>query len=66
MADKALSSVARYSGLFGLTLFGAQTCLYNVDAGHRAVLFDNFRGGIQEGVKGEGTHFIVPMIQSPR
>jgi prohibitin 1 len=66
MADKILSSLSRYSFLAGAAVLGANTCLYNVDAGHRAVLFDNVRGGIQEVVKAEGTHFIVPIIQSPR
>jgi len=66
MADKALASLSRFAGLAGLGLAGAQTCLYNVDAGHRAVLFDNARGGIQDDVKHEGTHFMIPFIQSPR
>ena len=42
--------------------------LYNhlliVDAGHRAVIFDRFRG-IQEQVVGEGTHFLIPWVQRP-
>lgn len=35
-----------------------------VDAGHRAVIFDRFRG-VQETVAGEGTHFIIPWVQKP-
>ena len=38
--------------------------LSTVDAGHRAVIFDRFRG-VQETVAGEGTHFIIPWVQKP-
>merc|ERR1712002_1254434 len=41
-----------------------QTALYNVDGGHRAVIFDRFRGVLPT-VSGEGTHFLVPGIQRP-
>ncbi|KAL8580122.1 Prohibitin-1, subunit of the prohibitin complex (Phb1p-Phb2p) [Nucella lapillus] len=41
-----------------------QSALYNVDGGHRAVIFDRFRG-VQEDVSGEGTHFLVPWVQKP-
>ncbi|XP_033728330.1 prohibitin-like [Pecten maximus] len=40
------------------------TALYNVDGGHRAVIFDRFRG-VQEKVVGEGTHFMIPWVQKP-
>jgi len=42
----------------------AQECLYNVDGGERAVIFDRF-GGVQETVMGPGTHFKMPYIQYP-
>jgi hypothetical protein len=35
-----------------------------VDGGHRAVIFDRFRG-VQEEVVGEGTHFLIPWVQKP-
>lgn len=38
--------------------------LYTVDGGHRAVLFDRFRGVLDE-TSGEGTHFLVPLLQYP-
>ncbi|XP_060213126.1 prohibitin-3, mitochondrial-like [Lycium barbarum] len=38
--------------------------LYTVDGGERAVLFDRFRGVINETV-GEGTHFLIPWVQQP-
>lgn len=38
--------------------------LYNVDGGHRAVIFDRFKG-VHPDVVGEGTHFIIPWVQKP-
>jgi len=35
-----------------------------VDGGHRAVIFDRFRG-VQETIVGEGTHFLIPWVQRP-
>lgn len=54
-----------YAGL-GVAVAGgvAQTALYNVDGGHRAVIFDRFRG-VQQEVIGEGTHFLIPWVQKP-
>lgn len=40
------------------------TALYNVDGGHRAVIFDRF-SGVRQTVVGEGTHFLVPWVQRP-
>nr|XP_009931866.1 PREDICTED: prohibitin [Opisthocomus hoazin] len=39
-------------------------CSSLVDAGHRAVIFDRFRG-VQDTVVGEGTHFLIPWVQKP-
>lgn len=39
-------------------------CLFNVDGGQRAVIFDRFQG-VKEAVVGEGTHFMIPVIQRP-
>jgi len=63
--DKALGRVSAISGTVAVSLFAANTCLYNVDGGERAVLFDSLRGGIRPDVKGEGTHILIPMIQKP-
>merc|ERR1711971_179775 len=51
---------------FGLAIAGGvvNSALYNVDGGHRAVIFDRFRGILPE-VTGEGTHFMVPWVQRP-
>ncbi|KAL1458296.1 hypothetical protein WDU94_008457 [Cyamophila willieti] len=50
----------------GVALVGGvvNSALYNVDGGHRAVIFDRFTG-IKDTVMGEGTHFFVPWVQRP-
>jgi len=50
----------------GLAIAGgvAQSALFNVDGGHRAVIFDRF-AGVKEFVIGEGTHFMIPWVQRP-
>merc|ERR1711976_506175 len=50
----------------GLALAGgvANSALYNVDGGHRAVMFDRFRG-VLPNVTGGGTHFMIPWVQRP-
>ncbi|CAL5325377.1 hypothetical protein ACSBR2_010686 [Camellia fascicularis] len=59
-----LTNIARAA--IGLGLSGAvlNSSLYTVDGGQRAVLFDRFRGVIDETV-GEGTHFLIPWLQKP-
>lgn len=50
----------------GIALIGgaANSMLYNVDGGHRAVIFDRFQG-IKPDVIGEGTHFMIPWLHKP-
>ncbi|TDG45207.1 hypothetical protein AWZ03_008362 [Drosophila navojoa] len=50
----------------GVALLGGvvNSALYNVEGGHRAVIFDRFTG-IKEHVVGEGTHFFIPWVQRP-
>jgi len=50
---------------FGGLALGLQSCIYNVDAGYRGLIFDRLRNGIQPVVKGEGTHFYIPVVQRP-
>lgn len=45
-------------------LFNSLGFIIAVDAGHRAVIFDRFRG-VQDAVVGEGTHFLIPWVQKP-
>lgn len=63
-AQKALTRLATAAIGIGSALSLANTALYTVDGGHRAVLFDRFRGVLDQSV-GEGTHFLVPILQKP-
>jgi len=64
----ALANVFNRIGQLGVGLAVAggvvQSALYNVDGGHRAVMFDRFRGVLPH-VTGEGTHFMIPWVQRP-
>jgi len=64
MAARILNSLGGLG--LGLAVAGGvvNSALYNVDGGHRAVIFDRFRGVLPE-VSGEGTHFLVPWVQRP-
>lgn len=59
-----LTNVARVAFGLGLGATVLNSSLYTVDGGQRAVLFDRFRGVIDETV-GEGTHFLIPWLQKP-
>jgi len=63
--EAALTRLGRMSGVAAVGAFGVSQCLYNVDGGERAVMFDQLRGGIREDVRGEGTHFLIPVVQRP-
>jgi len=63
--DKVLGRLSTMSGALAAGAITVNTCLYNVDGGERAVMFDTLRGGILPVVIGEGTHFQIPIIQRP-
>uniref|UniRef100_A0A7S4EFZ4 Prohibitin n=1 Tax=Pseudo-nitzschia australis TaxID=44445 RepID=A0A7S4EFZ4_9STRA len=65
MAQQALKGLGRLAGVASVGAFTVNSCIYNVDGGQRAVMFDQLRGGILPDVSGEGTHFLIPMIQRP-
>lgn len=50
-------------GVAGLA-YGGGNMLFNVEGGHRAVMYHRF-GGVQERVRGEGTHILLPWFQRP-
>lgn len=66
--SKGLPSGASYGGAFvvgaGLLGYGINQSMYNVDGGHRAIIFSRI-GGIQQGVYSEGLHFRIPWFQYP-
>lgn len=59
-----LTNVVRAAVGLGVGTSLISSSLYTVDGGERAVLFDRFRGVIEDTV-GEGTHFLVPWLQKP-
>lgn len=58
---KTASTLGTVAAVAGVV---TEFCLFDVDAGNRAVIFDKL-SGIQEKVVGEGTHFRVPFVQVP-
>merc|ERR1719343_1086906 len=64
-ADKVLTAVGRVSlGLGGLAVLPS-VCLFDVDGGKRAVVLNMFTG-IEDKVRGEGTHFKLPWVMQPK
>ncbi|KAF7824866.1 prohibitin-3, mitochondrial-like [Senna tora] len=59
-----LTNIARAAFGLGVSATIVNSSLYTVDGGQRAVLFDRFRGILDETV-GEGTHFLIPWVQKP-
>ncbi|GFH10365.1 prohibitin [Haematococcus lacustris] len=60
----ALNRVMKWAVGLGVGASVLQTSLYTVDGGERAVMFDRFRGVLNE-TSGEGTHFRIPWVQTP-
>ncbi|RZC73685.1 hypothetical protein C5167_049167 [Papaver somniferum] len=59
-----LTGLAKAAFSLGVGATSVNSSLYTVDGGQRAVLFDRFRGVLDETV-GEGTHFLIPWLQTP-
>jgi len=53
-----------FAGLAAVGIGAVSQCLYNVDPGEAAIIFDKFVG-VKSSVYGEGTHFRIPVIQEP-
>jgi len=62
--DANLGKLAKLGfGLAGLATIPS-SCLFDVDGGQRAIVFNLF-SGVEEKVRGEGTHFKVPFVMRP-
>ncbi|CAL7950643.1 unnamed protein product [Xylocopa violacea] len=59
-----LNRLGHFGAAMAITGSVIHTSLYTVDGGHRAVIFDRFKG-IKNQVVGEGTHFFIPWVQKP-
>ncbi|CAH6719211.1 prohibitin-2 [[Candida] jaroonii] len=58
-----------FAGFGGLLLLGgasmlAQSALFNVDGGQRAIVYSRVNG-VQPNIYNEGTHFVLPWLQRP-
>jgi len=62
MAAQVLNAIGELGIGLAIGASVVNTALYNVDGGSRAVIFDRFTG-VKPNVVGEGTHFLIPLIQ---
>ncbi|KAH9610874.1 hypothetical protein KSS87_016963 [Heliosperma pusillum] len=60
----AASALLKVGIIGALGLYGAANSLYNVDGGHRAIVFNRIYG-VKEKVYPEGTHFMIPWFERP-
>ncbi|XP_021734290.1 prohibitin-1, mitochondrial-like [Chenopodium quinoa] len=51
-------------GAIGLGLYGITHSMYNVEGGHRAIVFNRI-SGIKNKVYPEGTHLMIPWLERP-
>ncbi|GAB2214115.1 hypothetical protein Drorol1_Dr00018453 [Drosera rotundifolia] len=58
------SALIRAAIIGGLGIYGLANSLYNVDGGHRAIVFNRIYG-IKDKVYPEGTHLIIPWFERP-
>ncbi|CCF73247.1 Prohibitin-2 [Babesia microti strain RI] len=69
--ESSINNLARLGFRAGSFIFTAGACswlvtnsLYNVEAGHRALVYNRLTG-LGTNVYGEGTHFIIPWFERP-
>ncbi|CAI9089302.1 OLC1v1023859C1 [Oldenlandia corymbosa var. corymbosa] len=58
------SALIKLGIVTGLGVYGVANSLYNVEGGHRAIVFNRI-SGIREKVYPEGTHLMVPWFDRP-
>ncbi|XP_062147400.1 prohibitin-1, mitochondrial [Alnus glutinosa] len=60
----AASALLKVGVIGALGLYGAANSLYNVEGGHRAIVFNRIVG-VKDQVYAEGTHLIIPWFERP-
>ncbi|KAL4618914.1 hypothetical protein ACB092_06G045500 [Castanea dentata] len=60
----AASALLKLGLLGGVGVYAAANSLYNVEGGHRAIVFNRI-GGVKDQVYVEGTHIIIPWFERP-
>ncbi|KAF1896666.1 hypothetical protein Lal_00034365 [Lupinus albus] len=59
-----ISALIKVSIIGGLAVYGAGNALYNVEGGHRAIVFNRLTG-VKDKVYPEGTHIMIPWFERP-
>ncbi|XP_955092.1 prohibitin, putative [Theileria annulata] len=60
-----MGRVSKLAGLGAASVVVPYLCLFDVDGGERAVMFNRFAGGVSKKTFGEGSHFYLPWFQVP-
>ncbi|KAL2483361.1 Prohibitin-2 [Forsythia ovata] len=60
----AASALIKLGVIAGLGVYGVSNSLYNVEGGHRAVVFNRIVG-VKDKVYPEGTHLMIPWFERP-
>lgn len=63
--DRLLTALSRVGIGLGAVAMVPSLCLFDVDGGQRVVVL-NMLSGVEEKVRGEGTHFKVPWLMQPK
>ncbi|KAG7664115.1 PHB1 [[Candida] subhashii] len=62
MSQRIADIISKIAVPAGVAIMLAQSAMYDVPGGKRAVIFDRLQG-VQQTVVGEGTHFLIPWLQ---
>lgn len=60
----AASALIKLGLVAGLGVYGVANSLYNVEGGHRAIVFNRVVG-VKDKVYPEGTHLMIPWFERP-
>lgn len=63
-AGRPALALAQFAAFVGAATYGAYHSIYNVPAGHRAVVYSRI-DGVGQTVMEQGTHFVLPWLQRP-
>lgn len=60
----AASALIKLGVIAGLGAYGISSSIYNVEGGHRAIVFNRLVG-VKDKVYPEGTHLVIPWVERP-